>query len=193
MYFNVKFYNSVVYGSKLLFNFIRSSQFLPKNLQEIVNKAIQNNSFFAHTENILLAMLFDERKSVRENAINKIIYYREKLQDTSKLRSYKKNIINFDCTDYMNLVDLDNDDILFEPPLTFDIPHEHLLEYLNSEEIPLADPEIPSHIQGTERCVQLLTHVARHVMPHNVDDVMSVTLESRLNYPQIESKQDFKN
>lgn len=56
MYFNVKFYNSVIYGSALLYKFIQSTQFLPLNLREVVNKTISNNAFFAHPENILLTM-----------------------------------------------------------------------------------------------------------------------------------------
>lgn len=72
MYFNVKYYNSVIYGSSILYKFIRSTQFLPQNLQEIVNNAVQNNPFFAHPENILLTMLFDDRKAVRERALKKL-------------------------------------------------------------------------------------------------------------------------
>lgn len=193
MYFNVKFYNSVIYGSALLYKFIQSTQFLPLNLREVVNKTISNNAFFAHPENILLTMLFDERKPVRERAIRKILYCREQLYDTTILRTYKKHPINFDCTDYMDLVDLDNDNILSEPPFTATIPHEHLLEYINSDEIPLPDPAIPSHIQGTERCVQLLTHVSRRVIAKNRDDVMAVTLESRTRTPRMDCKKDLKN
>lgn len=193
MYFNVKFYNSVVHGSALLYKFIKSTQFLPQNLREIVNKTIQNNAFFAHPENILLTMLFDERKPVRERAINKILYCREQLYDSTKLRAYKKHSINFNCTDYMDLVDLDDDNILSEPPFTASIPHEHLLEYIKSDDVPLPDPGIPSHIQGTERCVQLLTHVSRRVIAKNRDDVMAVTLESRTQIPRMDCKKDLKN
>jgi len=71
MYFNIKFTNSVVYGSKLLYNFVQSTKFFPLDLREIANKTIKNNAFFAHTESNLLAMIFDERKSVRERAIQK--------------------------------------------------------------------------------------------------------------------------
>lgn len=192
MYFSVKYYNSVVHGSVLLYKFIKSTQFLPQNLKQIVNKIIQNNAFFAHPENVLLAMLFDERKSVREKAIKKIQYYREQLYDSTNLRPYKKHPINFNCTDYVDLVDLDNDDILSEPPFTTTIPLEHLLEYINSDVVPLPDPGIPSHIQGTERCVQLLTHVSRRVIAKNRDDVMAVTLESRTRTPRMDSKKDLK-
>lgn len=190
MYFNIKFYNSVIYGVALMYKFIKSTRFLPQNLKEIVNRTIQNNSFFAHPENVLLTMLFDDRKSVRERAIKKILYYREQLYDSNNLRKYKKHSINFECTDYTGLVDLNDDDILSEPPFTASIPYEHLLEYINCDDVPFSDPEIPLHIQGTERCIQLLTHVSRRVVAKNRDDVMAVTLESRIQIPRMESKKD---
>lgn len=192
MYFNVKYYNSVIYGSSILHKFIRSTKFLPQNLQEIVNNAVQNNPYFAHPENILLTMLFDDRKAVRERALKKIMYYRQQLYDPTKLRAYKKHSINFDSTDYVDLVDLDDDNILSEPPFTSSIPYEHLLEYIAFDEPPLPDPQIPLHIQGTERCVQLLTNVSRRVTEKNRNDVLAVTIESRAKVPKMESKKDLK-
>lgn len=52
-------------------------------------------------------------------------------------------------------------------PFIARIPHEHLLEYKNSDEVPPSDPGIPSPIQGTKRCVQLLTYVLRRVIAKN--------------------------
>ena len=49
------------------------------------------------------------------------------------------------------MVDLNDDSILSEPPLTKDIPYDHLKEYLEFEEAPLSDPKVPCHIQGTEQ------------------------------------------
>lgn len=69
MYFNVKFYSSVVYGSVLFSKFIRFTQYLNKNLRDVINTVIKNNAYYAHTENILLAMLFDDRKTIRNMAI----------------------------------------------------------------------------------------------------------------------------
>ena len=192
MYFNVKYYSSVIYGSVLLSKFIRSTQYLATKLRDIVNTVVRNNSYFSHPENVLLSMLFDDRQTVRERAIKKILYYRENLYDSTKLRLYKKYPINFNCTDYVDLVDLDNDDILSEPPFTAKIPYDHLLEFIESEDPPLLDPQIPVHIQGTERFVQLLSSISRREMLENRNDVMPVTLESRTRTPRMESKQDLK-
>lgn len=88
------------------------------------------------------------------------------------------------------MVDLDNDRILYEPAFTS--KHEHLLQYIEINYPPLTDPGIPCHIQGTERCVKLLTDVSRRVIAENTHDVMAVTIESRVIYPRMDSKQDLK-
>lgn len=194
MYFNVKYYNSVVYGSALLSKFLRWTQYLPQNLRSVINSVVNFNSYYAHSENILLTMLFDDRKAIRDRAIRKILYFRDNLYEPNNLREYKKPVINHDCADYTDLIDLNDDSILSEPPFTRNIPYEHLLEYLKIEddELPLIDPQIPSHIQGTERHVQLLTSVSKRAIEKNREGVMAMTLESRTKLPRMESKQDFE-
>ena len=108
-------------------------------------------------------MLYDERKSVRDQAIQKILYYHDNLHGETRLRLYKKIEINFYCLDYVNMIDLDDDDILSEPPITKNIPYDYLKECLESENLPFPDPQIPCYIQGTERYVRLLTNVSRRV------------------------------
>lgn len=192
MYFNIKYYSSVVYGSVLFFKYITWAQFLDQNLRTIVNRVIENNSYFAHSENILLSMLFDDRKEVRDNAIKKILRYRDNVEDPSELREYKKPDINFNCFNYTNLINLNDINNVFEPPFTRNIPYETLKEYLNEDDSPFTDPNIPLHIQGTEQHVQLLASVAKRVIPENVEGVMEATLESRAKLPRVETKKDFK-
>lgn len=193
MYFNVKYYSSVVFGSVLFSKFIRWTQYLEPNLRKVVNNVITNNAYFAHSENILLTMLFDDRKEIRDMAIKKILHYRKDLYDPTKLRKRPEStIINFNCTDYTNMIDLNDDDILFEPPFTHSMPYEHLEHYLGSEDPPLPDPQIPLHIQGTERHVQLLASVSKRVLEKSREGVMATTLESREKYPRLESKKDFQ-
>lgn len=194
MYFNIKYYSSVVYGSVILSKFIRWTLYLTPNLRSVIIKVVNNNSYYAHSENVLLSMLFDTRNVIRDSDLTKILYFRDKLNDSSKIREYKKPIINYNCTDYTNMINLDDDKILSEPPFTRDIPYEHLLEFLHFEgdELPLPDLGISSHIQGTERHVQLLTNVSRRVVDKNREGVMSATIECRYKTPRLESKQDFK-
>lgn len=126
-------------------------------------------------------MLFDDRKEIRKSAIKKILHYRNNLADPMQLRVYRKPIINFNCTEYTNMIDLNNDNILFEPPLTQSIPYDHLEQYLEYDEPPLPDPKIPVHIQATERHIQLLASVSKRVLPESREAVMNVIGEPRKN------------
>lgn len=55
----------------------------------------------------------------------------------------------------------------------------------------IVSEETPSHIQGTERHVQLLAATAKRVSGKNVEGAMATTLESRKKTPRLESRQDF--
>ena len=114
MYFNIKYYNSVVYGSVIFCKYITWSQFLEQNLRNIVNQVIKNNSYFAHSENVLLSMLFDDRKEMRDSAIKKILRYRDNVDDSLELRDYNKPDIDFQCSDYTNMIDLNDINNVFE-------------------------------------------------------------------------------
>lgn len=48
-------------GSKHLHYLIKRSRYLPKAERAVVDRAIQTSGFYGHPENVLLAMLFDER------------------------------------------------------------------------------------------------------------------------------------
>ena len=143
MHFNIKYYNSVVFGSVIFYKFIRWTQYLDTNLRGVVNNVIKDNSYYAHSENILLAMLFDDKKESRNIAIKKML-----------LTVYQIPLINFNCTDYTNMIDLNKDDVLFEPPFTHTIPYDHLEQYLQYDDPPLPDPRILVHKQATERHIQ---------------------------------------
>ena len=137
-------------------------------------------------------MLFDDSKEKRDCAIKKILRYRTDGDDPTQLRAYKKPDINFNCTSYTEMINMNDINNVFEPPFTRSIPYDTLKEYLNQDDPPFNDPKIPSHTQGTERHVQLLASVCKRVIPENVEAVMATTLESRAKLPRLERKKDFK-
>lgn len=194
MYFNIKYRNSAVYGSALLGKFIKWTQYLPDNLRNIINPVIQNNCYFAHSENVLLTMLFDDRKNIRKLALQKILDFRDEY-DPTKLRAYVKPKVNFDCTDYTRMIDLEDKAVISEPPFTRSVPYEHLKQYLidaDDEDPPFPDPLIPCHIQGTERHVQLLASVAKRSIDKNRDGIMASISEGREKVPRMETRKDFE-
>ena len=59
IWFSIKLAESCVDGPKHLLKMIRYSSYLPLHLKNIVYEVIQRNAYFAHQENVLLAMMTD--------------------------------------------------------------------------------------------------------------------------------------
>lgn len=191
MYFNVKYYNSIAYGSVLFFKFIQWTNYLPPHLLSVVHSVMEDNSFFASSENVLLGMVCSNEKPIREIAFDKIRYIRNHL-DRTTLRDYKKPKINFDSTHFSNIIDLNDDDILHEPPYTRDIPLQHLMEdYYDCDEV-MINVEIPCHIQSTERNVQEVTRASKHVTEKHKSGFIASSMESREKRSKTDSKKDLK-
>lgn len=102
-WFEVKTSPWVKDAPKHLLGMIKKSAYLPKHLKEIVHNVIQRNGFFAHSENILLAMLQENRKHIRELAIRRIMKAR-KNQHHSNLRKFEVPKLNFEAEEYFDLI-----------------------------------------------------------------------------------------
>lgn len=68
IWFLIKQKTSFKDGAKHIFQLIMYSRFLPENLRSVVDSVIERNAFFAHPENLLVSMLFDDRDHIRELA-----------------------------------------------------------------------------------------------------------------------------
>ena len=96
----------------------RVTQFSDRQVRDIA-QSFAHNAFFAHPEHLIIAMLGDENKPVRDIAVGKIMSLHEVLTaghtDTFKetscvevkaLRKFKVPSINENTTSYHQLVDL---------------------------------------------------------------------------------------
>ena len=54
-----------------IFEVIKSTKFLPENLVGVIDSVIERNSF-SHPVNLLISMIVDERKHIREFDFRKI-------------------------------------------------------------------------------------------------------------------------
>ncbi|KAG7155562.1 hypothetical protein Hamer_G030734, partial [Homarus americanus] len=70
-------------------------------------------------------------------------------------------LINVNATKLSELVDLSLE--VLEPPLTTSLTSQELR---NLKETPMQVPKWPSHTQGVERCVKMVTEAAGHVYSH---------------------------
>ena len=80
-----------------------------------MQKFLKINSYFAHPENIFVTMLHDERREIREVAIQRI---RARTMNREELRNYKlSSKINFEAQDYVDMMDWDSELITSLPVL----------------------------------------------------------------------------
>jgi len=77
--------------------------------QKIIDPVIQRNAYFGAPENILLSMLVDDRMCIRE-------LFNSRLSKAIGVCIFKVPLLNFDASDYTELVDWNKCEIT-EPPM----------------------------------------------------------------------------
>ena len=75
-WFLIKTKPYIEHGARNTFSVMQLINKQPKKIQDVAKKCFQTNAFFAHGSNLLVAMLADERESVRQKAANAIIRMR---------------------------------------------------------------------------------------------------------------------
>jgi hypothetical protein len=189
LWFAIKYNPSCKDGSKHLWNTIRASRYLPDELKGIIDPVLQRNGYFGHPENILLAMITDARKYIRELGMRRIL----KARSTSYgIRRFTIPVLNFNAKDYVDLIDWQATEIS-EPPLMSDISTDEIEMLVASGSIPLIDfPKYPCHTQAVERCVKLVTEASAAVCGADArDGFIRVRLASRQIMPFFNTKADY--
>lgn len=195
-------------GSRHLWALINNSRYLEPDLQDIIDPVIQRNSYFAHEENLLLAMLTDDRKHIRELAFRRIKAARYENQQRIKLqnknvRKFKVPKINFAAADYVNLIDWNQRlerhvKERMEPPITRSLEIEKI-ERIKNDALG-ADTEtlsslfkLPCHTQATERTVKLVTEASEAVCGYERrDGYIRTKIESRSRMKTFDTKRNYK-
>ena len=92
---------------------------LPNEVKVVIDPVIKRNGYVAHPENLLLAMVADERLHIRQLGLRRIIKARN--QVIKGVRQFRPLEINFSATDYTDLISW-KDNIVTAPPLLSQIP-----------------------------------------------------------------------
>ena len=214
-WFLIKKNGTIKDAGKLIFELIRRSRFLPTNLRAEVQAVIQRNGYCCHPETLLVSMVCDERKNIREKAVNLIIDARNcrntrreeqpsevkprrrprKQQDTEgEIRRLRVPKVNMDAQEYQDLVSWETID-----PLSYVSPsvlqcktNEEILSFI--EENPSSDDcfRFPCHTQSVERCVKSVTEAAATVSAKNRDGLIRARLASRKEMPLLNTKKQLK-
>ncbi|GBM05648.1 hypothetical protein AVEN_121173-1 [Araneus ventricosus] len=76
-WFRIEVHHSIKDGARHLFHFISSTRYLPKKYCHIIEPVMSRKAYFAAPENILLAMITNDRCYIRTLAARRIIKARE--------------------------------------------------------------------------------------------------------------------
>lgn len=192
---------SFVHGSRHLHLLICLSQeYFDKPEYEAIyqeiKKTITNNGYFAHSENILMAMITDKDIIIRKMGYDYIILSRltRRVEEYPNVRFFEKPIhINFNARHYYNLINMNLANII-QPPILhkYELTIQELQILSDADDIIEID-EIPSHTQATERYVQVTAQQVRRTSNvklqqgaiHNTADFRKLT-------PKFRSSTDFK-
>ena len=189
-WFEIKCHWSCKDGARHLFSIISRSRYLPEELKKVIDPVIDRNGYFAHSENLLIAMLGDDRKHIRELALRRILKCRS-TKKNDDVRIFRTNKLNFNCEDYVDLIDWQNIKIT-EPPLTMEISNEELTAMISSVPDGVPFEKFPCHSQAVERCVKLVTEASAAVYgPEARDRFIRARIESREMLPQFNTKKQF--
>ncbi|KAI5751707.1 hypothetical protein M8J77_010157 [Diaphorina citri] len=164
--------------------------YLNESLKKIVLPVIQRNAFYAHPENLLISMLADESKVLRELAYRRIMKVRE-AGESSEVRKFNVPELNPTATSYNTLIYW-HELTLTEPPLTKDMTAETLQTVVEENNMKVIVPELPCHTQCVERYVKLVTNASSKVVGYKArDDFIRNQIESRKSMSAFETKSNF--
>ena len=110
--------------SRNMFQSIALLRQLPQRTQTTVQPVIQRNGYWAHPEQLLLAMVADDDRVVREQAVRLISAARE--QQTEEPRIFAIPAINFEAVSYTDMISWCGP--VTEPPLLRDLSDDELRE-----------------------------------------------------------------
>lgn len=190
MWFTIKCNPSCTNGAKYLWQTISLTRYLNEPLKKIIDRVIQRNGYFGHPENILIAMLADDREIIRKLAYQRIL--KSRAENTLELRTFKVPALNFDAKDYTDLITW-QDCKITEPPLTSNLSDETLKEIVESGLTTCQNiQDFPCHTQAVERVIKLVTEASTAVCGENKrDGFIRARLLSRQQMPNFETKKQF--
>ena len=135
---------------------------------EVVKACIEDNAYYLHPEQVLLAMVTDPEEKVRDEAIKVIKkfraqdkYRKEKCIGLMKIRVFKKpENIDFSAKNYHTMVNMDEFDYIdvCSPSMLRD----YSIDDIKSQNFSNGFWKVPSHSQHIERFVALVSKAAEH-------------------------------
>lgn len=166
---------------------------MDKEYLKVIDPVIQRNTYFAHAENILLAMVTDPREHIRELELRRILKARKMASQESQLsvRTFKIPTINFDANEYTEIIYWQSGTIT-EPPAFRNITDADIEEAIRVKRM-FEIPKFPCHTQAVERTIKLVTEASSSISgPCRRDGFIKAKLKSQMLMPTFETKKEYK-
>lgn len=191
MWFKIRNNNSLDKGTRLLFETIRLTRYLPSKYLSVVDATISRNAYFALPENILVSMMTDQRREIRLDALTKILQARNVTGIASKpAKNRTLPDIDFNAVDYSKMINWSSVQII-SPPVLKNVTDQTLKEILLSDTVfeNWEFSKYPCHTLAVERMVKLVTEASIKVCGSDArDGFIRCTLLSRRRNPQFDNK-----
>lgn len=189
-WFEIRREPSCTHGARHLFAIIQRIKSMPQSVQKIALPVVQNNSFFAHSENILLSMLSDEREEVRQRALARISEIRDgRSGAVVPVRKFIVPRLNFKARDYISM----SGNLNHDPPLAHKISLDHLTEMVKAPGTKLPWEGVPCHSQAVERHIRLVSDASKAVCGKKArEGLVRSKIFSRKLVQTFETKSDFQ-
>ena len=127
MWFRIKTEHNFTEESRHFYEMVLLSRQLTGRSRVIVTKVLQMNSYFAHQENILVAMITDGSKEIRQLGYKRIIKARATSSSERGIRSFNLPDFVINCQSYHELMNWHEIERT-EPPVTRAISDEIIPE-----------------------------------------------------------------
>ncbi|GBN35447.1 hypothetical protein AVEN_275759-1 [Araneus ventricosus] len=102
LWFTIKIHHSCKDGSKHVFETINKSRYLSAELKAVIDPVVQRNGYFGNPENILIAMITENRRFIRELGLRRIMAVIAR--KSIGLRMFTIPDFNFEAEDYHELI-----------------------------------------------------------------------------------------
>jgi len=190
VWFAVKSKPSCKDGARHVWLMVHLSRSLPPEVKAVIDPIIQRNAYFAHPENLLLAMVTDERHHIKQLGLRRILKARQQMR--TGVRKFCVPTINFDSADYVDLINWMETDVTV-PPLLSPIPTSEISSrILDKNDASLSFIQVPCHTQAMERHVKLVTEASQSVCGKRArDGYIKNRIESRRQMAAFNQKTDY--
>ena len=103
-WFDIKRSSKCQNGARYLWSMTTRSRYLAEGLKKVHDNVIQRNAYYAHQENLLIAMITVSKSCIRELGFRRILKARGQPEKGHLIRSFKVPQINFQAADYTHSI-----------------------------------------------------------------------------------------